>query len=91
MCTIIMWFAPILVDLKSCIDIEFCTQVAIEAIFSTPGGDDTEGGPFTRHADGKGFDLTVVPHPGDAEANVVWAEIGIRCAGCKRALPVRQA
>ena len=68
-----------------------CTQDAIEAIFSAPGEDDTEGGPFRRHDDGKGFDLTVVPHPGDAEANVVWANIGIRCAGFKRAASLGRA
>ncbi|CAK0752581.1 hypothetical protein CVIRNUC_002157 [Coccomyxa viridis] len=59
---------------------------AIEAIFSAPGEDGSEGGPFRRHDDGKGFDLTVVPHPGDAEANVVWADIEIRCAGFKHAI-----
>lgn len=57
---------------------DFKPQVALEAIFSTPGDDDCEVGTFTRHEDGKGFDLAVVPHPGDAEANFVWADIKIR-------------
>ena len=82
---------PSLSNSEPCTYYILCTHVDIEAIFSTPGENDTEGGPFTRHVDGKGFDLTVVPHPGDAEANVVWADIGIRCAGCKRAAPLRRA
>ena len=68
-----------------------CMQDAIEAIFSAPGEGDTEGGPYRRHDDGKGFDLTVVPHPGDAEANVVWVDLGIRYAGFKRANSLRRA
>ena len=52
-------------------------QVALEAIFSTPD-EDADGGNFRKHEDGLGFDLVVVPHPGDAEANFVWADIKIR-------------
>ena len=52
-------------------------QVALEAIFSTPD-EDIDGGNFRKHEDHLGFDLVVVPHPGDAEANFVWADIKIR-------------
>ena len=52
-------------------------QVALEAIFSTPD-EDLDGGNFRKHEDHLGFDLVVVPHPGDAEANFVWADIKIR-------------
>ena len=55
----------------------FVVQVALEAIFSTPD-EDIAGGNFRKHEDNLGFDLVVVPHPGDAEANFVWADIKIR-------------
>ena len=53
-------------------------QIALEAIYSSPGAPEEEEN-FKKDADGKGFTLRVVPHPGDAEANFVWADLSIRC------------
>ena len=53
-------------------------QIALEAIYSSPGGPGEEDA-FRKAEDGKGFTLRVVPHPGDAEANFVWADLIIRC------------
>eukprot|EP00873_Tetraselmis_striata_P037636 jgi/Tetstr1/457900/TSEL_044419.t1 len=44
-------------------------MVALEAIF---------GAEFAAHEDGRGFDLRVVPHPGEAEANFVAATLKLR-------------
>ncbi len=52
----------------------------MQAIFSNPDGDADEEEPFKIDEDEQGFSLRVVPHPGDAEANFVWAELGIRFA-----------
>ena len=52
-------------------------QVALQAIFSNPDGDAEEES-FKIDEDEQGFSLRVVPHPGDAEANFVWADLGIR-------------
>ena len=53
-------------------------QVALQAIFSNPDGDAEDEEPFKIDEDEQGFSLRVVPHPGDAEANFVWADLGIR-------------
>ncbi|KAK9906778.1 hypothetical protein WJX75_007809 [Coccomyxa subellipsoidea] len=55
--------------------------VALQAIFSNPDGDAEEEEPFKIDEDEQGFSLRVVPHPGDAEANFVWADLGIRLNG----------
>jgi hypothetical protein len=53
--------------------------VALSAIFSCPEADSDGDEPFKLDDDGQGFILKVVPHPGDAEANFVWAHLSIRC------------
>lgn len=55
-------------------------QVALQAIFADPDGEGDEEEPFRIDDDEQGLSIKVVPHPGDAEANFVWAEIGIRFA-----------
>jgi translation initiation factor 2-alpha kinase 4 len=44
-------------------------MVALDAIF---------GADFAAHDDGRGFDLRVVPHPGEAESNFVSAALKLR-------------
>ncbi len=58
----------------------FVVQVALQAIFSNPNGEGGEEERFKIDEDEQGLSIKVVPHPGDAEANFVWAELGIRCA-----------
>lgn len=56
----------------------FAVQVALQAIFSNPDGEGDEEEAFRIDEDEQGLSIKVVPHPGDAEANFVWAEVGIR-------------
>ncbi|CAL8462314.1 g1847 [Coccomyxa elongata] len=55
--------------------------VALQAIYSNPDGEDDEEEAFRIDEDEQGLSIKVVPHPGDAEANFVWAELGIRLNG----------
>lgn len=43
--------------------------LALESIFAQE---------FSRHADGHGFSLTVLPHPGDAEINFISVDLEVR-------------
>ncbi len=55
-------------------------QVALQAIYSNPDGKEDQEEAFRIDEDEQGLSIKVVPHPGDAEANFVWAELGIRYA-----------
>ena len=55
-------------------------MVALEAIF------DEE---FEAHEDGGGFNLTIVPHPGEAESNFVSVQLVVRqAATCHHLLQI---
>ena len=43
--------------------------LALESIFAED---------FSRHSDGHGFSIAVLPHPGDAEVNFVSVDLEVR-------------